>query len=192
MQTFCTQVDSCIHFFPGMGFRPAVATVQRDQYGDHAALVVGDDSPVEGKVPPGWMMTGLPVDPYGPLGGAPILAGLTPAALSSGSVPGPAFPVWGGSGSGGSGGSVNPGLPGLPGLPGNPAGPGGGTPGTPRPPVGGDSSEPPTTGDTSTQPPGGPDLPPLAPVPGPEAGLMLVSALVILTLMQAVRRRIGV
>lgn len=184
MQTFCAQEDSCIHFFPGMGYRPAVQTVQRDQYGDHAMLIVGDDSPVQGKMPPGWMMTDLPVSPYDPMGGAPVLAGLTPAVLSSGSVPAPAFPVWGG-GSGGSG------TPGQPWLPGSPAGPGGSTPATPLLPITDDSSEPPTIGDTSTQPPDGPGLPPLAPVPGPEAGLMLASALVALTAMRAARRRLG-
>lgn len=187
MQTFCAQEDSCIHFFPGMGYRPAVQVVQRDQYGDHAILVVGDDAPLEGKVPPGWMMTDLPVDPYAPLGGAPVLAGLPPAVLSAGSLPAPGFPIWGGSGSGGPG---NPGQPWMPGGPGVPSGPGGGTPSPGLPPIRGDSSEPPTIGDTSTQPPGGPDLPPLAPVPGPEAGLMLVSALVALTAIRGARRRL--
>lgn len=188
MQTFCAQEESCIHFFPGMGYRPAVEVVQRDQYGDHAMLVVGDDSPLEGKVPPGWMMTDLPVTPFAPLGGTPVLAGLTPATLASGSGPAPVLAVWGG---GGSGGSDKPGqawTPGGPDSPAGPAGPGGGTAGPGIPPVRGDSSEPPQMGDTSTQPPAGPDLPPLAPVPGPEAGLMLISALAILTLMRSARR----
>lgn len=159
-----------------MGFRPAVHEIQRDQYGDHAVLVVGDDSPLQGKVPPGWMMTQLPVDPYAPVGGTPALAGLTPATLASGGgYPGGIPPFWGG----GSGGSGNPGVPG---------GTSPGTPQTPIPPIRGDSSEPPTRGDTSTQPPLTPELPDVHPVPGPEAGILLLSALVVLTVMRSAKR----
>lgn len=170
-----------------MGFRPAMHVVQRDQYGDHHVLVVGDDSPVQGKVPPGWMMTDLPVDPYAPVGGAPDMPWLTPATMAASGYPAPGVPIWGGS-SGGPGGANRPGQPGGPDGPGNP---GGTTPGTPDlifPPTWGDSSEPPSTGNTSTQPPQTPDLPPLQPVPGPAAGILLLSALVILTVVQSAKR----
>lgn len=187
MRTFCAQDDSCIHFFPGMGYRPVAQATQRDQYGDHAVLIVGDDSPLEGKVPPGWMMTDLPVEPYAPLGGASVLAGLTPATLAGGGFGVPAIAAWGG---GGSGGSVLPRFPGVPPDTGGPGNPGRTTPRPELPPIGGDSPEPPVIGNTSTQPPAGPDLPPLAPVPGPEAGVMLISALVVLTLMQGAWRRL--
>ena len=223
MRTFCTDEDSCIHFFQGMGYRPAAPAIQRDQYGDHATLIVGDDSPLEGKVPPGWMMTDLPVEPYAPLGGAPVLAGLTPATLAAGGFGFPSVTARGGSGGGGSGGggsgqpwfpgappiaggSGTPGSPGGPGTPGAPGGPGTpGTPGTPGSP--GSPGTPGTPGVPGT--PGGPtpgpdlppigsisppppvtDLPPLAPVPGPEAGLMLISALVLTALMQGTWRRL--
>lgn len=190
MRKFCTQEDSCLHFFQGMGFRPAVHVIQRDQYGDRPVLIVGDDSPLEGKVPPGWMMTDLPVDPYAPLGGAP---GLTPATMASSGYPAPGVPVWGGSsgGPGGSGGPNRPDIPGNPGQPENPGDPGGTTPGKPDPvfpPIWGDSSQTPSAGDTSTQPPQMPDLPPLQPVPGPAAGILLVSALVVLTVVRSVKR----
>lgn len=53
-----------IRWFPGMGFRPAETVVERGQYGDRSVWIVGDDRPLEGKVPPGWNMTPLPVTPY--------------------------------------------------------------------------------------------------------------------------------
>lgn len=172
MQTFCTHKDSCIHFFPGMGYRPAAFATQRDQYGDHAILVVGDDSPVEGKLSSQWTMTDLPVDPYAHLVGIPATALLRPAVFASSGIPGTVPPNWGGGS-------------------GWPGGPSGTTPGNPLPgwpPISGDSSEPPSNGDTSTLPPGGADLPPLQPVPGPEAGILLLSAMVILTVVQASKR----
>lgn len=195
MQNFCTHEDSCLHFFQGMGFRPAVHVIQRDQYGDHPVLVVGDDSPLTGKVPSGSMMTDLPVDPYAPMGGAPGVW-LTPTTPAFSSYPAPAAPIWGDS-SGGPDGSNQPGGPNGPGGPsgpGSPGGPGGATPGTPIPfvpPIWGDSSQPPSVGDASTLPPQTPDLPPVQPVPGPEAGILLLSALVILTVVQAVKRTLG-
>lgn len=114
-----------------MGFRPAVEVIQRDQYGDRAVLIVGDDSPVEGKVPPGYMMTDLPVDLYGVMGGAPQMAWTTPATLTSSNVLSFVTPVWGGS-SGGSGGSKDHTTL-------RPSGPG-------HPSIGDDSSEPPIRG----------------------------------------------
>ena len=193
MQKLCANEDSCLHFFPGMGFRPAVHVVQRDQYGDHPVLVVGDDSPLEGKVPPGWMITDMPFDPYAPLGGAPGMGWMASATRAASGYPVPGGSTWGGS-SGGPGGPNRPGQPSGPagpGDPGNPGGPSGTTPGTPVqgvPPIWGDSSQPPSVGDTSTQPPQSPDLPPLQPVPGPEAGILLLSVLVILTMAKRAKR----
>ena len=63
MQPLCTSEEQCLYFFPHMGFRPAVHVVQRDQYGDRMTLVVGDDSPLEGKVPVGYDAYRLPVGP---------------------------------------------------------------------------------------------------------------------------------
>ena len=38
-----------IHFFAGMGFRPAIWITHRDQYGDRPPLIVGDDAPLVAK-----------------------------------------------------------------------------------------------------------------------------------------------
>lgn len=41
----CSADDPCLHFFQGMGFRPAAWTIHRDQYGDRPMMVVaGDDA----------------------------------------------------------------------------------------------------------------------------------------------------
>lgn len=46
-----TLIPPVIHFFAGMGFRPAVQVMQRDQYGDKLVWIVGDDAALDGKVP---------------------------------------------------------------------------------------------------------------------------------------------
>ena len=69
MQSLCADDRPCLHFFPGMGFRPAVHVLQRDQYGDRLVLVIGDDGPIEGKVVPGYSVTEMSFDPYAVVSG---------------------------------------------------------------------------------------------------------------------------
>lgn len=45
----CTWTEPCLHWFPGMGYRPAIWSVQRDMYGDRLVLIVGDDRSYESK-----------------------------------------------------------------------------------------------------------------------------------------------
>lgn len=45
----CTRQEPCLHWFTGMGFRPAVWAIHRDQYGDRPILIVGDDGALDGK-----------------------------------------------------------------------------------------------------------------------------------------------
>ncbi|WP_103173736.1 hypothetical protein [Paracoccus sp. SY] len=83
-----TILPPVIRFFPHMGFRPAVQVVQRDQYGDKLLWIVGDDSPLDGKVPAelvgyAWG-TVLPGEP------APVVPQITAASLA-GPVPGLTF-----------------------------------------------------------------------------------------------------
>ena len=44
--------EQIIHFFMGMGYRPAKWATIRDQYGDKQILIVGEDTPCEGKLDP--------------------------------------------------------------------------------------------------------------------------------------------
>lgn len=182
MQSLCTNESPCLYFFPGMGFRPAVHVVQRDQYGDHMALVVGDDSPLEGKVPPGSMMMDLPVEPYFVLGGPPgLMTGTSPiSGLTLASVPGIGFPGYGPPTSGTR--VDHPGNPHKPELPSTP-----GTPATPIPPEKPQIPQTPETPGKPDQPvipkppvpgvdiPGTPELPPITPVPLPGSGVLMLS-----------------
>ena len=104
MQPVCAADDQCLYFFPNMGFRPAVHVVQRDQYGDHLTLVVGDDSPLEGKVPPGYNNFLPALDVYAPVGGTPaaVLAASTPGTPGGGWAM-PFVPIFGGGGGSGGG-----------------------------------------------------------------------------------------
>ena len=79
-----------IHFFAGMGFRPAVQVMDRNQYGDRLIWIVGDDAPLEGKTP-----LDAPADTLGHGFGfvlwpdtAPAAPQITAASLA-GVVPGP-------------------------------------------------------------------------------------------------------
>lgn len=188
MKNLCTNENSCLYFFTGMGFRPAVHAVERDQYGDHMVLVVGDDSPLQGKVPPGYMMTELPVEPYGIMGEAMGGTSVVPV-LTSGPVPasvqGIRFPGNGISGKGTSSNSGDKGNP--PGIPDNPDSPPFPSiptqpgspyqPGNPTPPVPG------------IEAPGISDLPPLAPVPLPGAGALMLSVAVAAVALRLLRSR---
>lgn len=177
-QPLCTSENPCLHFFEGMGFRPAAWAVERDQYGDRMILIVsGDDAyyakydmpfdamaflPSEGAVPlPGGPVTPTPVLLATP-GGAPV-------GFSFGGFP--SFPVFGGGGGGG-GGRPGPG-PVIPGQPDNtkPAGGGGGQTGG-----GGGGTE---------------ELPPLTAVPLSGSGLFLVLALAAMMVTAARRRWSG-
>ena len=44
--------EQIVHYFSGLGFRPAVWAVERDQYGDRSILIVGDDTPCVAKLDP--------------------------------------------------------------------------------------------------------------------------------------------
>lgn len=188
MQPLCTVDEQCLHFFPDMGFRPAVHVVQRDQYGDRLTLVVGDDSPLEGKVPPRYDFYELPVDVYGPLGGAP--GPVVSAALSQGAPNGGGWrvltpPFFGGSG-GSSPGRDRPGdSPARPGIDDTSSTPpDDGTPSvtpvTPQQPT--DPTIP------STETPVEPELPPLQPVPLPDAAPLLIASLLAFALLRRTAR----
>ena len=192
MQPLCTSEEQCLYFFPHMGFRPAVHVVQRDQYGDRMTLVVGDDSPLEGKVPVGYDAYRLPVGPWamlpnpaGPL--AATLASGTPGSAGGGSWP---VPVWGGGG--GSPGKSRPGIDDTSSVPpdGGP-GPSPHNPGKPTTPVIDHPTFPPVpeqpTFPPITEQPTSPELPPIAPVPLPDAAPMLIGALLALTLLRRVK-----
>lgn len=43
--TECVPGNECLHYFEGMGVRPAIWAVERDQYGDRLILIVGNDEP---------------------------------------------------------------------------------------------------------------------------------------------------
>lgn len=175
MPPLCSADDQCLNFFPGMGFRPAVHAVQRDQYGEHLTLVVGDDSPLEGKVPPGYdyYTPALQIYPGGAAAG-PVMAALTSATPGGGwGFPGAPF-FWAGTSSSTGGRparppeetSLVPPEGGLPPIvpPFTPI-----TPDTPLPPT---SPWPPTT-----EIPVEPIVPPLHPVPLPDAAPLLVASL---------------
>lgn len=179
-QLLCSSEDPCLHFFEGMGFRPAVRAIERDQYGDRMILIVSDDEayyakydmpfdataflPLEGALLP------LPVAPTQPLLATP---GGAPATYVSGGSPGfGGFPGFGGgSGSGsGDGPGSGPTAPDQPDTGTPPSGsiPGGGTP------IGG--------GGGGTE-----QLPPLTPIPLSGSGLFLVLALAMIILTAARR-----
>lgn len=77
-------MDQPIRWLPGLGYRPVEHVTLRDQYGERPAWIVGDDRPLEGKVPPGWNMTALPVIPW---------SGIDTPIMSL--VKGPLVPVYG-------------------------------------------------------------------------------------------------
>jgi hypothetical protein len=188
MKNLCTNENSCLYFFTGMGFRPAVHTVERDQYGDHMVLVVGDDSPLEGKVPAGYMMTELPVEPYGimgeAMGGTSVVPMLTSGPVPA-SVPGIRFSGYGIPGEGtsyipGDKGNPpdiphNPDSPPFPSIPTQPGSPS--QPGNPTPPVPG------------IEVPSISDLPPLAPVPLPGGGALMLSVAVVAVALRFLKSR---
>lgn len=140
----CTPENPCIHWFPGVGFRPAIWA--SDFIGprlDCPLLILGDDSPIDGKA----AAPQYPIDPYAivppsALGEAVVAAAGAPAAPTGTPVA-----------------SItrDPALPGWPGFPSWPHWPG--KPGVIQP---------------GTQ---DPHIPPLAPVPGPEAAALLLTAL---------------
>lgn len=160
-QPLCSAEQPCLSFFPGMGFRPAAWTMQRDQYGDYAILVVSGDDVYLAKY-------AGPIDAFSFLPDTPVTPVMTAASvmpLLAVPTPGTA-PVYGRNGgftgfSGGGGGSGKPAAPDRSGSPSLPVKPGGGT---------------------STDGGGEPDLPPLTPVPLSGSGLFLVLALVALML----------
>lgn len=189
MQPVCAADDQCLYFFPNMGFRPAVHVVQRDQYGDHLTLVVGDDSHLEGKVPPGYNNFLPALDVYAPVGGTPaaVLAASTPGTPGGGWAM-PFVPIFGGGG--GSGGARPP-IEDTSSVP-----PEGGTPVTPgKPPV-----TPPTTTEPgkpqppkepwppTTEQPVDPHLPPLQPVPLPDAAPLLIASLLAFAVLRRIAR----
>lgn len=148
------EVQTCLHFFLGLGFRPAVWVMQRDQYGDKPIRIVGDDSPFLAKYdgpieldPVAAILAELPQ--------SGILAALAPqptgtTAWAAPSGPAGAFPVFSGGGSSGGGSSG-----------------------------GGDSFTDVPSGGSTTTPP---DLTygPPSPVPLSGSGLFLIAALALL------------
>lgn len=171
MQQVCNAQDDCIHFFPGIGYRPAQQVTQRDQYGDKSILIVGKDTPLEGKYTPAInSYDALPADIGGLYAMLPA-ATVAPGATPSGGASGPVFA--GSSGSpgisfGNGGGTSDFNEPARPILP-------GGNPGTNTPGGGG-----------TTEVPGGPDWPenPQQPTPVPlsDSGMFLVIAFAALLL----------
>lgn len=167
------EVQTCLHFFPGLGFRPAVWVMQRDQYGDKPIRIVGDDSPFLAKYdgpieldPVAAILAELPQ--------SGILAALTPqptgtTAWAAPSGPAGAFPVFSGGGS--SGGGSSGGGSSAGGSSGS-GGPGGGT-------AGGDSFTDVPSGGSTTTPPDVTYVPP-SPVPLSGSGLFLIAALALL------------
>lgn len=159
MQPACSIQDPCIHFFPGMGFRPAEWVVDRNQYGDKLMLIVADDSPLDGKYDPGF-------DPYQAMPQDLEQLYTTPP----GTVPG--------------GGIVPP--SGLPPRISLTDWPGFGSPGVHWP--GQSSSNHSTGGGPGTHvPPDTPELP--TPVPLTGSGLFLVMAMIALLIRSGLRRR---
>lgn len=78
-------MSDALHFFPGMGFRPGIQVMQRDQYGDKPVWIVGDDLAYLAKFDPysvlegyGWG-TWLP-DATAEATGKPLTAGTAPSA----------------------------------------------------------------------------------------------------------------
>ncbi|MBU2958955.1 hypothetical protein Q4511_13560 [Paracoccus sp. 1_MG-2023] len=87
----CSAEDPCLHFFDGMGFRPAAWAMQRDQYGDHAILIVsGDDAYLAKYDLPADSMAFLPVS-----SGLPFLPEAGVATQTALATPGGS--PWGGS-----------------------------------------------------------------------------------------------
>ncbi len=170
-QPLCSSDDPCLHFFDGIGFRPAAWAVERDQYGDHMILIVSGDNVYYAKFDmPFDAMAFLPLEGALPLPGpavsTPVLLatpGGAPAGLSFGGFSG--FP--GISGFGGGGGSGT-----RPVIPGRPDG---------TPPPG-------SSGQTAG---GGREPTLLAPVPLSGSGLFLILALVAMIVTVARRRWSG-
>lgn len=192
MQNLCTDEDPCLYFFPGMGYRPAVHTIQRDQYGDRIALVVGDDSPIDGKVSAAYEILEFPVLPDAVLAGMPSIlpsfaqpttpgssavpdysfSGFAPSIWGTSSNPrssGDDYPSWGG----------NPGTPSVPGKSIPPIQPMPHEPGSPHPPGPG------------IDVPGIPDPPPIAPVPLPGGGTLMLSVALGAVVMRVLQQRSG-
>lgn len=171
-QPLCSTEQTCLNFFPGMGFRPAAWAMQRDQYGDRSILVVsGDDAylakydgPLDGfAFLPDMPLSFLPDIPAAI--GRPLLAVPTPGtAPIYGRISG-FRGFFGGSSDGGGrdtpGGRDDSPPPGPPATFPNPGPPGDGT---------------------HTGGGGDPDLPSLTPVPLSGSGLFLTLALVALML----------
>lgn len=176
-QLLCSAEDPCLHFFQGMGFRPAAWAKERDQYGDRMILIVSGDDAYYAKYDM----------PFNALGFLP-LENVLP-------LPGPAVPIPallatpGGAPAGFSFGGVA-GFPGFPGFLGSPSFPGFRevSDSSDRTPVVPDQSLDTTTpgrgGQTGD---GNQDLPPLTPVPLSGSSLFLVLALVAL-MVTAARR----
>lgn len=167
-QPLCSSNDPCLHFFEGMGFRPAAWAVERNQYGDHMILIVSGDNVYYAKYDmPFDAMAFLPSEDALPLPGpavsTPVLLatpGGTPAGLSFGVFS--AFPSIPGFGGGGSS-WTRPVIPGRP-------------DGTLSPGSGGQTAG------------GGGELTLLAPVPLSGSGLFLILALVAMIVTVARRR----
>ena len=190
-QPLCDLQDPCLHFFPGMGFRPAAWVTERDQYGDKSILIVSGDHAYMAKydmalgafglLPEGLGYAALPATPIANLLAVPTTGG-GPAQPSS-------FPGFGGfPGFPGGGGSGRP-------RPTAPEGNGGGA--GPTPPGSGDGggNTPPGVpgGDTGTGGGGGnTDLPPLTPIPLSGSGMFLVIALALMLLRLVRARHSGV
>lgn len=182
-QPLCSADDPCLHFFQGMGFRPAAWATERDQYGDRSILIVsGDDAYMSKYDFPFDAMASVPTDGLIPLPPAAPL----PQVLA---IPGgaPATPIAGGF----------PGFPGFPWFPGgsNPGPRPTDEPATPTPPtaivpgpiIPGPIIPGPTVpggGTPGTTPPDN-NLPPITPIPLTGSGLFLLAAMAALMIKAA-------
>lgn len=164
--TLCSAQEPCLHFFQGMGFRPAVKAVERDQYGDRTILIVSDDEAYYSKFD--MPIDSLPIFPTdGSLSSAPAVP-MQPLLATAGGSPSPfvfgGLPASGGF-IGGVGGSVGTGP----------------RPATPVESGTGNSSEGSVPGTNIPVEGGGTDqLPPITPIPLSGSGLFLIIALVVL------------
>lgn len=183
----CSPDDPCLHFFEGMGFRPAAWATERDQYGDRMILIVsGDDAYLSKYDLPFDVMAFLPSDGVLPLPVVPLtnvlaIPGGAPATPVAGGFPGfPGFPWFPGGSNPGQRPTEEPAMPTPPTaiLP-NPVTPG---PVTPGPVIPGPTVPGGTTPGT-TPPDGG--LPPISPVPLSGSGLFLLVALAALMIKAA-------
>lgn len=162
-KSLCTVEEPCLHFFLGMGFRPAAWVMNRDQYGDRPLLIVSGDDAYFAKydgpfdafafLPELPVLSGLPAR-----GKAPLLA--VPTSAASGetdSIIFPGFPHFSGGGGHNRQDMLHPGTP----------------------------SGPIRPGGASL-----PDLPPLAPVPLSSSGMFLILALGLM-LVKLAKRSMG-